>query len=328
MKGVMKLIKKERKVPIYLQKLEVLLRRLDPTHPKYNLISGELLKSKAGYNGEKSVDYYLSFLLHNKYQIYHDVRLRGQGYYFQIDTLILSPFFILLIEVKNLGGTLYFDQHYQMIRTINGKEEGYPHPLLQVERQQLQLEKWLSAHKMSPIPIECLVVISNPATIIKTSVASIDITEKVIHMANIPMIIKKLENLYKLGKYNDKELRKLSSLIISEHQPGTYDILNQFHIEEADLCKGIHCPNCSKLFMVRKKRSWYCPACAFSSKNAHLDALKDYRLLLGTTINNRQFRDFCQFPSKSVASKILISSGLPYSGKSSARNYHLQGEYL
>ncbi|RSL35137.1 NERD domain-containing protein [Salibacterium salarium] len=84
--------------------------------------------------------------------IFHDLRLRNSLRYFQIDTLILTSSFFLIIEVKNIAGTLSFDPHrYQMVRKANGTAEEFSDPRLQVKRHHLQFEKWLEQQQI-PIP--------------------------------------------------------------------------------------------------------------------------------------------------------------------------------
>jgi len=120
------MIAKERGVPIKLQKLEILLRRISFLHPKMPKIKEDYLKVKAGYMGEKSLDYYLSFLPEEQYYIFHYLRLPYQNHHFQIDTLILSPYFIPIFEVKNISGTITFDYNFnQLIRAKEGLEQAF-----------------------------------------------------------------------------------------------------------------------------------------------------------------------------------------------------------
>ncbi|CUB08629.1 Nuclease-related domain protein [Bacillus cereus] len=165
------MIVKERKMSVHLLQLEALLRRLPAHHPKRNVVVESLAKFMAGYKGEQAIEYPLSFLSETKYSILHDIRLFDQKHYFQIDALIVSSCFLLFLEIKNIIGTLIFDTKFnQLIRTADGTSEGgFPDPLLQLKRQEMQLRKWLSLHGLYNIPIESLVVISSPRTIIKTS---------------------------------------------------------------------------------------------------------------------------------------------------------------
>jgi len=63
---------KEKQITIRIQTLEALLRRIPSDHPKRVLIENEYSKRMAGYKGEKSLDYYLSFLGED-YYIFHDL---------------------------------------------------------------------------------------------------------------------------------------------------------------------------------------------------------------------------------------------------------------
>ncbi|WP_158736957.1 nuclease-related domain-containing protein [Alteribacillus sp. YIM 98480] len=180
------MIEKPRKIPLKLQTLEAILRRLPSNHPKREEIETEHTKTAAGYQGEKSLDYYLHFLPDNEYLILNDLRLPHKNHFFQIDTLLLSTRFHLIIEVKNFSGTLYFDPTFQqMIRISNETEEAFPDPILQVKLQRHQLFHWLNQNNCKPIPIETCVVITSPYTHLKTSAESGNQYQHVIHSANL-----------------------------------------------------------------------------------------------------------------------------------------------
>lgn len=111
--GGIKMIVKERKMPVHLLQLEALLRRLPAHHPKRNVVAENLAKFMAGYKGEQAIEYPLSFLSEIKYSILHDIRLFDQKHYFQIDALIVSSCFLLFLEIKNIFGTLIFDTKFK-----------------------------------------------------------------------------------------------------------------------------------------------------------------------------------------------------------------------
>ncbi|WP_369901923.1 nuclease-related domain-containing protein [Bacillus manliponensis] len=89
------MIVKERKIPIHLMQLEALWRRLPENYLKREEIAEDIKRQKAGYKGERSVDYQLTFLKPEKYRVFHDVRLFDGTHYFQLDTLVLSSKFLL-----------------------------------------------------------------------------------------------------------------------------------------------------------------------------------------------------------------------------------------
>ncbi|KFN02179.1 NERD domain-containing protein [Bacillus clarus] len=314
------MIVKERQMPIYLRQLEALFRRLPAHHPKRKMVAENLAKHKAGYKGEQAIDYPLSFLPEEKYDILHDIRLFDQNHYFQIDTIILSPCFLLFLEIKNIAGTLLFDSKFnQLIRIAEGNSEGFPDPLLQIKRQENQLRKWLSLYGFSSFPIESLVVISTPRTIIKTS--DDNPSNKIIHSANLPNKINEFESKYKedsIGNVNELICR-----IIDGHSPQQHNILYQYKIKKEDLLKGVQCEKCLIMSMFKGKRGWYCSNCNSMSKIAHMDALRDYVLLLGGTITNSDLREFLNLQSSSMVKRILHKLDLPYTGKNKDRKYDL-----
>lgn len=318
------MIKKERKIPLKIKKLEALLRRLPTTHSKYREIEGELAKSMAGYRGEQSLDYYLSLLPDQDYLIFHDLRLPHKNYFFQLDILILSASFFLIVEVKNISGVLLFDHTFhQLIRNANGTEEVFPDPILQVNRQVSQFATWLEQNKSPLMPIESLVVIANSAAFIKSTSNRSERMRKVIRSTNLQEKIKLFEEVHKSEKLTKKDLRKISSLILKHHTPYNPNILEKFCVLKTDLLKGVHCPKCAFLSMERKRGKWNCPHCSYSSRDAHLSSLEDYALLLQPTITNRQLRDFLQLSSGSIANKLLLAINAPHTGTTKGREYYL-----
>ncbi|MBO1513619.1 nuclease-related domain-containing protein [Metabacillus bambusae] len=321
------MIIKPRLFPVYIQKLEAFTRRLSPDHPKFELIKENLSKRLAGFRGEESLDYHLKFLDEQQYNIFHDVRLFDGIHYFQLDTVILSKKFILILEVKNFVGTLHFDSNFsQLIRLQDGKKESFPDPILQVERQSDQLRRWLKHVKCAKLPVESLVVISNPRTILETTHHNEKIYKKVIHSAKLPFSISSIEKDYDKNYLSEKQLLRLSQQMVKDHSPLKSDILARYNIQKEDIKKGVFCRNCESPGMERRKGKWICQTCRFVSKDAHLTALKDYSLLIDSTITNQILRDFLNIQSTSVANKLLFSMALESKGTNKGKIHHLNFE--
>lgn len=101
------------------------------------------------------------------------------------------------------------------------------------------------------------------------------------------------------------------------------DILEKFDIKPSELVKGVCCPKCKSLPMIRKNKVWACNSCSFCSKYAHIDSLKDYVLLIGQTITNQQLRSFLCLSSRSISTNLLKSMNLKHSGNTKGRVYEL-----
>ncbi|MED3573719.1 nuclease-related domain-containing protein [Cytobacillus praedii] len=318
------MIVKPRKIPLSIRKLEALIRRLPPYHPKIPLISEELNKKMAGFKGESSLDFYLGFLDPKAYFIFHDLRLKDDSRYFQIDTLIVTKSYLLIIEVKNIAGTIHFDPLFnQLIRIKDGKEMAFPDPLMQVKRQKLQLKKWYTNNGLREIPIYSLVVISNPQTVIRTTPENRLLSQKVIRCEALPSKIIQIENSVHTCILSEKELKKAIRIIKKQHIELDSSIMNKYNISKDELIKGVFCKNCLQFPLARQHGTWFCSVCLEKCNHAHKAALNDYRLLISKTITNSQLRDFLNIESAATATRLLHSMKIPCSGVNKGRVYQL-----
>ncbi|MBT2642997.1 NERD domain-containing protein [Bacillus sp. ISL-41] len=316
------MIEKERAYPIRLLMYEALMERILPNHPKTSLIEQDYKAWRAGYKGELQTDYRLSFLPEKGFHIFRDLRLQDEKWHFQIDTLILTLRYILLIETKAYSGTLFFDKHSeQMIQTKNDQEKSYDNPINQVRMQAWHLKRWLKNHKFSVPPIYHLVAISNPSTIIKVSDRSLNniIVKGDVLLSRVLQIDESTTNL----TFTDKEVKKLSRSLLKNHSPHHPDILKQYSLTPDDLQKGVQCPSCLSYGMHREKWVWRCPICGHKSKTVHHKTIKEFFLLISPTIKNQMCREFCSGISSKTASDLLISLNLPFTGTTNGRIYHM-----
>ncbi|MDC3412137.1 NERD domain-containing protein [Aquibacillus sp. 3ASR75-11] len=323
------MMKKGLQKPPKLLKLGAVKRRLPLNYPFRSEIENEYAKIHAGYRGEKALDYYLGYI-DKRNLIFHDLRIPdSEGRYFQMDTLIISLRFLIIIEAKNIKGTLFFDQSFnQLIRTLDGKEEHLGDPILQVKRQRLQLASWLKKHKFPSLPIIKMVSISNPSAIIKTEPHHNEVYETVFHTESLPFKVEKIESKHQKEYLSNKDMNRMSRLLLKQHTPLNTSILKQFNIPKHDILTGVHCPKCFKLPMKRMRGYWLCQGCGHKSQHAHIHTLGDYYLLIDNTITNQQFRHFTNLSSISIATKLLVGLNLEYSGNLKTRKYYLSSSFL
>lgn len=305
---------KERKIPLVILILEALCRRLSPNHPKYQEIQEELGRRRAGFQGEVAFDYYLRFLPKDKYMILHDLNLPDGDYNCQIDTLLISQEYALIIELKNMAGKLVFDtENEQFIQINNEREKGYPYPITQAERHQEYLRKLLKEHKYPSMPIEYEVVISNSyTTYVVTGKNTHKVKPRVCKADVFQNKISYFENQHTKPVLEARGLRKLCRLLMKMNTVPTSYILRKYGINKHNLSIGVFCPRCSYFPMIEKRAKWFCPSCKTYSKDAHISALMDYFLLIDSQITNQQFRDFCHITSPHTSKRFLISANLSY----------------
>ncbi|MRG87393.1 nuclease-related domain-containing protein [Salinibacillus xinjiangensis] len=313
-------------VSMRIKKLQALLRRLPDNHPKRPAIEEELGKCVAGQKGEKSLDYYLSFLPEKEFLILHGLRLPYQSFYFQMDTILLSKSFILIVEAKNISGHLLFDDTFkQLIRTKDdGTREVFPDPLQQVKHQKFQFHNWLKEHKFPNIPLEHLVVMTNPNCILKTTNPESVYVKKVLHSTYLLEKIEQIQQSYIKEAATNKQIHNLSKRLMKRNEPEDPDFFDKFNMVKSELIPGVQCPSCSTSPMFRKNGKWQCPQCPTSSRDAHMQALIDYSLLIDNSLTNREARKYLQIESPTVSYKILRSLNTQYQGSTKSRVYDLK----
>lgn len=305
-----------------IRKLEALERRLPDYHPNIDYIRRALSRKKAGMEGEQEIHYPLSLLDENKYYILHNLRLADQNGYFQMDTLLLNEKFILILEVKNWQGKIIFGENGQVIREYQNQEEGFPNPISQAKTQQYRLQRWLYRSGITPLPpIEYFVVLISSSTILKTSSPDVKISNKIIYNHDLFNKILEIDQTF-VSAQRMKEIQNVAEKLKQSHVPLKENILEQYGFHISDLIKGVFCPKCHFNPMVRRKKKWFCERCKHLSTDAHVEALDDYSLLVGSKITNREARDFLQIESPHVTRR-LLKRGLIFTGNTKARTYLL-----
>ncbi|MEK4566481.1 nuclease-related domain-containing protein [Alkalihalobacillus sp. FSL R5-0424] len=318
---------KERVIPWKLQQLRAIERRMATVPAK---LKEDLNMYESGYRGEQNLDYHLSFLEGEEYQVLHDLRLRGEnGYYFQIDCLVVTPHVLVIVEVKNLVGRFQFrDELGQMVRVWKGEEVVMPNPLNQIRRQQSQLSGWLLSHGFPLLPIESVLVFAHPSTIIHATEEGKRSLSRVIHAEGI---VPRLEMISKKFSLNSRKqmisstCRKLTEKLIQSHTPLYSPILESYNLNPQSLIKGVLCTECNKSHMIRQSKSgrWTCKHCNTTSKTAHIQALEEYFLLIKPTISNQELRDYLQINSSAVAYQLLKKLDVKRTHKNKHCYYHL-----
>lgn len=300
---------------------EALLRRLPSNHPKRAKISKDLAMWKAGLRGELETDYYLQLLPEQSHYIIQGIRLKDRDTIFQIDTLLLSPKYILILEVKNYLGTVTFQPEFEQItRVYNGVEEGFEDPITQAKRHEFHFINWLKEKHIPSIPIDYQVVFGKSTTILKNPSHSAEVYKRVCFAGNLPFKINNKQTQYQKEFHSVKDIKKLGKLLIKNHIPQTPSY-SAYQIPQTEIITGIICPSCSAYRMFRIRGCWKCPACGTTSSDAHSPAIADYFLLKKPTISNHQCQEYLHCQNQKLISKLLTSMDLAQQGFRKARVY-------
>ncbi|MGG1676500.1 NERD domain-containing protein [Neobacillus sp. NRS-1170] len=298
--------------------------RLISRNFKHAEIEKDLAKRWAGFWGEIALATYVKELPQEKYLIFHDLQLQLNGIHFQIDTLLISKSYILIIEAKNIVGTLIFDNVFkQLIRkNAEGSEEAFEDPSVQCQRLQSLLRGWLINNGLNLLPIDYLVFFKSVNTILKTNPGEKADFSRVYRARDIFNKIEEMENRYTHERIDNQTINNMGKILLGQHSPKQINILEKYSLTPKDILSGVRCPICPYIIMIYKRGKWICPICKTSCKEAHIESLNDYFYLYKPSISNSEFRYFLHIPSDDIAQKILLSLKLPSTGTTKNRKYH------
>lgn len=312
------MIYKQRSVPKILIGLSALMPRLQPSHAEMHRIREDFRIRKAGFGGEQHFDkHLLEFKPNYPHAILHDVCLKQNGVYFQMDSVLITPAFILIIEVKNIAGKIIVKSNpTQFIQeSPTGERKVLNNPIAELNRKQLFLFEWLKQRKID-IPIRGLVTFAFTNELIFENVPETEITftnEAPTYLYSLPIekeIISK------------DSIRKLAFDLRNNHQEfDPFPLTKLMDLSPTDILPGVICPACNSRGMKWRPRKWVCQTCNHTGSDCHLAALADWRCLFGNRITNREFRSFMLLNDRHVTTRFLARSGLSHEGKGKGSFY-------
>ncbi|WP_370048184.1 nuclease-related domain-containing protein [Lysinibacillus sp. RC79] len=308
---------KKREVSLKQLTLEMLERRLPKSHPKSTYYQEMLNRTRAGYAGEQRVDQeWQEIYLEHVHYLLHDVVLKDEGVSIhQMDTLLMSQNFILIVEIKNIVGRVeYMEDHHQFIRvTYDGKVDGFRNPFDQVKRHARFLRQ-IFQKAGDHIPIIYMIVSANPNMIMTSSLSA----QPIIHVSGLAEKVEQLFNQHQQAYLSEEILRELSKHILKMHKPTQWTL----DMKMDELKKGVLCSKCDYRFAMHYRQGkWQCENCGEVDNQAFNNALKDYRYMYGELISNSSLQDFFGISCAKTVYKILKSLQLQEVGAKKDRKY-------
>lgn len=285
----------------YLEALNSLIQRLSPANPQRKELTDEYMRINAGDIGEKFIMEKLEKLqLPYDFYIFHNLSLFIESK-IQIDILIITKYYVIILEVKNIKGAIEFGQNpKQLIRTLpNGEIHVFNSPEPQLYEYTYQIKQFFSNHGID-IPIYGAIVFPFTSSFIRQP------PEKTIILRKNE-IKPFLRNIPTRKEYlNDKNVEFFNSYFLREHlEFTTYPLIEKYNIQRESVTNGVICPNCGTLSMKRFAFYWFCHSCNHKSTNAHENAIYDYLKIINNTITNRECREFLKVNSVDQISKML-----------------------
>ncbi|MDQ0352359.1 hypothetical protein J2R98_002203 [Alkalibacillus filiformis] len=288
--------------PPELEQLEALVPRYKGKDQTYQTIQERLGKELAGYKGERSLHYYIKLLKLNNHFLLFGFRAKGIDSYFQIDSMLITQSFILIIEAKHLKGTLSINEAGQLIQETEDYTEVYQNPLTQANIQRYQLTHLLSQRELDLLPIYTCVTFTHPKSILNINKNSVDIFPS----QNLPSYIYKVLSQNKKPIISNQKAHSIATTLKFQHSPKNNNLINYYGITDHLVRKGVWCTACQKIMMIRIHGNWHCPKCNHKDKTAHMQALREFSILYDRQqITNKEARTFLKIESESTAKRLL-----------------------
>lgn len=317
-------IQLKREISTKLVALRRLHRRMSINHPQYIDVKRDLYN--AGYGGEEYIDSVLSTIhFPIPHTIFPNIRfLKKNIPSFQIDILVLTSAYALIIEVKNWGGKISFQDIGQVLQKKD-HIESIDCPTIQPDYLRDNVQDWFNKHDFY-LPVHRVVILPDASTMIY------DAENRDIHFAKeLPTIIRKLNNLPL--QLREDQFFTLSRKISHANRPTeSHSICQQYKILPSDLLKGIFCTKCNGPLIKESNRVYVCTYCLYIPDNPFYDVMVDWFTLIGNQISNRQLRFLSGIDASYTVGYFMKKSQFPHSGMNKGTVYHVnhheQQKYL
>ncbi|WP_391205569.1 nuclease-related domain-containing protein [Psychrobacillus sp. L4] len=304
--------------------LQMLYNRLPKEHAMKSVINSKMLSTKAGIIGETVVEaIFEKYQFPFNYRVLHDVSLISNGK-FQLDTLFISPYCAVILECKNIVGELSFENDPPCLtrKLQNGQKDTFESPKVQVDRNMYLLKEWLKERGIR-IPVRGVIVFSST----KSKIIKPPNHTEVIYASSIPVLLRNLQT--QKDYISVIQMDYLAEQIVRENQTYfPYPMCINWGIDPSDLITGVQCGECGRFGMVRIKRTWLCPACSYKEANAHVNAVKEWFMLIGDQLTNSECRRFLHIQQHQTVTRILQSMGLIIVGEGKATKYQMGEKML
>ncbi|MBM7706123.1 hypothetical protein JOD03_001025 [Chryseomicrobium aureum] len=225
---------------------------------KYQELENQIKRIDSGYHGELKIDGHLSTTLlpdpHFIFPGYH-AKLSSKRYV-QIDTLILTPSYILHLEIKNIRGKIELLQNPSRLkRTSNLIEEYFSCPITQLKRNHYALHLIFRKLSIELPPIYPALIFANRNCEILTSDTRVpiffplQIEDHISKLNQLPRILTK-QQLTKIRQH----LQKIESPYYQ------FDLAEKNGVGILQLKRGVICGTCNGLVRLNN-RKWSCVEC-------------------------------------------------------------------
>lgn len=196
---------------------------------------------KANIQGEKKV---YSSLVNSSIPMIclHDVRIQSGEYIAQLDFVVITAKFIMILEVKKLNGEIHINESGDFIRYIKNeegkiiKEEEIHSPIEQNDDNIKIIRNMLIEEDLiKTLPVISGVIIASPNSSVNKSKAPKKIKNEIFRYDQLKEVIRDKMNCYSTErKMFEDQMKKIGDFFIANNKEITYDYNKKYSLTEAD----------------------------------------------------------------------------------------------
>jgi len=294
--------------------------RLPSHHEKYPAILEKLDQISAGHYGEVRTDRFIEEVQFPQQQllIIPDLHTRIHSKrHIQIDTLILTNSYMLVMEIKNITGTLRFKKEpNQLVRIMDSLEEkSFACPLTQLDRNVDGIKNLFPNTK---IPIIQALVFPSQNTIIEDAPTN----HHIFFAKQVPLFIQSLNNQTSI--LSDNQFNQMANQFMKMNNNfTTTPLCEHMKINSEILKKGVLCKNCNSKLQRKSLQTWFCKVCFTTEKNPIPSNIEDLFLLIKQELSIKDCMHYLEINSRYTIYNSLQKMKVGKSGYKKSTKYKI-----
>lgn len=172
----------------------------------------------------------------------HDIRIQDGDYTAELDFILITTRFIMILETKKLNGDIYIDEVGEFVRYIKNKDgkiidrKDVYSPILQNNRNvKMVTELLIKERIIKKVPILSGVIISNEKSIVNRSKAPKKVKYEIFRCDELADFInRKLSCYSKDKKMFEGQMKKIADFFITNNNEMKYDCYEKYDLSELD----------------------------------------------------------------------------------------------
>ncbi|WP_186321502.1 nuclease-related domain-containing protein [Bacillus sp. FJAT-22090] len=298
--------------PTSLYALTQLKHRIPSDQGIYPQILENIENLKAGYYGECRADRFIEEVQFPKeVVIIPDLHTKlHPKKVMQIDTLIITTSYILVLEIKNITGTIRFipNNPSHLVRTKDDKVTSFKCPLVQLARNTDGINNILNNLNLN-IPVYEALIFASQNLIVENAPPQ----RNIFFVQQLPLFLQKLNKLPPKIKTNQFHLLTKTFTNLNKNfieRP----LCSRFAIDPEMLKKGILCIYCGNNLSRVTERKWICASCKQIDKQPIQNNIQNLFILINQNITMKDCLHYLQPPSREVIKYYIKRMKLPKTG--------------